>query len=334
MTLLRRTGLRFRSWLRAPALRGSHTWRVFACAATIWLLPCPSSAREPITIGVLVGDLANPFFQAIGAGVEERAASIWGRNATVAVVSSGYDLTRQIRQIDYFISHRYSILIINAADTVKIADAISRARRSGLIVVAIDARADGAQATVTSDNISAGKMACSYLARRLGGHGRIVIVNGPPLSAIIDRVTGCAAALAQFPGITVLSGTQNSGASLAGGLSSMTALMSQFSRIDAVFAINDPSAIGANMAASQAGRSDFFIVSVDGSPDALETMGAPESRLVATVAQDPRAMAARSVDLGSLLMNGKNVEGLSPLLPVHLITRSDLPSPWVRAQHR
>lgn len=52
----------------------------------------------------------------------------------------------------------------------------------------------------------------------------------------------------------------------------MTSLLIAHPKIDAVFAINDPTAIGADLAAKQAQRSEFFIMGVDGSPDGEEAL--------------------------------------------------------------
>jgi hypothetical protein len=43
-------------------------------------------------------------------------------------------------------------------------------------------------------------------------------------------------------------------------------------KIEAVFAINDPTAIGCDLAAKQAQRKDFFIVGVDGAPDVVPSL--------------------------------------------------------------
>ena len=55
------------------------------------------------------------------------------------------------------------------------------------------------------------------------------------------------------------------GGAREGGLEKMTALMTAHPDIQGVFTINEPSALGAEQAARQAGRDNFVIVSVDGS---------------------------------------------------------------------
>ncbi len=57
----------------------------------------------------------------------------------------------------------------------------------------------------------------------------------------------------------------------------MTDLLTTFPKIDAVFAINDLSGVGAELAANQAQRKDFFIVGVDGAPEAIKAIAAKDS---------------------------------------------------------
>ena len=290
------------------------------------LLASSASARELRSIGVLVGDLGNPFFYQIGKGVEVGAAKLVSKPVQVTVVSSGYDLDRQIKQIDGFIASGYDLLILNAVDTVKIADEVQRAQRAGIAVVAVDVEAQGADATVTSDNVDAGKIACGYLAKRLAGHGDILVINGSPVSAVMDRVKGCEAELRQFPQIRILSDDQNSGGSLAGGLAAMTALLTTYPHVDAVFAINDPAAMGADLAAREANRDEFFIVSVDGSPDGIRAMQQAQTRIVATVAQDPLVMAESAVTIGYRLLEGGAAPKGPVLLPVQIVTKENIAS--------
>ncbi|MDO9417810.1 ABC transporter substrate-binding protein [Pararhizobium sp.] len=302
-------------------------FRLLALACTVLfaaLLASTASARELKTIGVLVADLGNPFFEQVGRGVEGAARRLLGPSATVTVRSSGYDLDRQIKQIEQFIQEHTDLLIINAVDTERIGPAVRRARELGVVVVAIDVRASGAQATVTSDNIGAGIMACQYLAHRLGEKGDVLILNGPPVSSVIERVKGCRKALGAFPAIKVLPENKDCGGSLEGGLSCMTEILTKYARIDAIFAINDPTSIGANIAAARAGREEFFIVSIDGSPHGVEVLKEPDTRLAAMVRQDPRQMTETAVALGLELFRGQGVKNADVEIPVSLLTRENV----------
>src|SRR5690606_29145717 len=122
------------------------------------------------------------------------------------------------------------------------------------------------------------------------------------------------------PGIKVLSSDQDGKGSRDGGLAVMQALMVRFPKIDAVFGINDPSSIGASLAMRQVNRDDFFITSVDGSPDVEEAIKDPATKIHASASQDPYEMAVRAVRAGNDLLNGKQPEQVKTLLTPVLIT--------------
>jgi ribose transport system substrate-binding protein len=109
-----------------------------------------------------------------------------------------------------------------------------------------------------------------------------------------------------------------------GGLQMMTDLQTAYQHLDAVFAINDPTALGCDAAAKQVGRTDFFIVGVDGSPAAVAALRGRQGLFDATVAQDPYAMAQKAVEVGYAIMQGKKPEKNIILIPVRLITRDNV----------
>ncbi|NUT60031.1 ABC transporter substrate-binding protein [Herbaspirillum sp. C9C3] len=298
-----------------------------ACA-TVWLaaVTIPSQAADkPLkSVGVTLGDLANPFFVAIAKGAESGAHKI-NPAAKVTVVSSKYDLNTQVGQIENFIANKVDMIVLNAADSKGIGPAVKKAKKAGIVVVAVDVAAEGADVTVMSDNTMAGAESCKFIVDKLQGKGNVVIVNGPPVSAVMDRVTGCKAEFKKSPGIKILSDNQNAGGSRDGGMTTMSNLLAAHGKIDGVFAINDPTAIGAELAIRQAKRSDIkLITGVDGAPDAERALKDSKSLFAASPAQDPYGMAAESVAIGYQVMNGHTPEKAVKLLPVKLITRDNV----------
>jgi len=179
-------------------------------------------------------------------------------------------------------------------------------------------------ATVTSNNKQAGELDGKYVADRLGGKGQVVIVNGPPVSAVTDRVGGFVEVMKKYPEIKILSQDQNAWGSRDGGFRVMTDLLTAFPRLDAVFAINDPTAIGCDAAAKQAQRKDLFIVGVDGAPDVVSYLKNPNSLIAASAAENPYAIAGKAVEIGYDIMNGKKADESLTLIPVALITRENI----------
>lgn len=277
------------------------------------------------SVAVTVGDLGNPFFVLMGRGAESEARKIGGENVRTTIVSSGYDLNLQFNQLENFIAANTSLILLNAGDSEGIAPAVAKAKQAGIAVITVDTGAGGGvDATVTSNNLQAGQVSCQYIADRLKGRGNVVIINGSPVKSVVERVQGCEQILAKYPNIKVLSKDQNAEGSRDGGLRVMSDLLTSFKKIDAVFAINDPTGVGAELAARQAKRNEFFIVGVDGAPEAKEAIEDPSSVFVATAAQDPLGMTKKAVQVGNEILNGKKPQNPNILIPVKLITRENV----------
>jgi len=288
-------------------------------------LAAPVFAQKKLNaVAVTVGDLGNPFFVQIAHGAQDAAKKI-NPSVKFSAESSNYDVNNQTNQMDNFISSGVNLILLNAADSKGIAPAVMRAKAAGITVVAVDVAAEGGvDATVTSNNKQAGELDGKYVADRLKGKGQVVIVNGPPVSAVTDRVAGFLEVIKKYPDIKIVSQDQNAGGSRDGGLRVMTDLLTAFPKIDAVFAINDPTAIGCDLAAKQAQRKDFFIVGVDGAPDVVPSLKDKDSLIAASAAQDPYTMAGKAVDIGYDIMNGKKPAQELTLIPVDLITKDNV----------
>ena len=288
------------------------------------LASAPASAAELKSIGVTVGSLGNPFFVQVVKGAEAKAKQIAGGNVTVTAVSADYDLNKQSTQIDNFIASGVDLVLVNAADPVAIEPAMVRLKAAGIVAVAVDVEAKGAAATVTTNNIEAGQKACQYIVDKLNGTGEVAIMNGPPVSSVIDRVNGCKQTFAKAPGIKVVSDNQNGKGSREGGLEVMIGLLTANDDIDAVFTINDPQAIGADLAAKQLNFTDIIITSVDGAPDIEGALKQQGNLIQASAAQDPFAMAQKAVEVGYDILQGKQPAESKILIPAELITRDNV----------
>ncbi len=290
-----------------------------------------AAGKELKAVGLTVGDMANPFFVAMGKGTEEAAKKI-NPNVKVTALSTKYDLNTQVGQIENFIANKVDLILVNAVDKDAIAPVLKKAHDAGVVVVAVDVGATGADYTVMSDNVAAGANACEYIAKKLNGKGNVVIVNGPPVTSVIDRVVGCKQVFAKNPGIKVLSDNQDAKGSRDGGMSVMQDLLTANPKIDAVFAINDPTAIGAALAIKQAKRAGIFLTAVDGAPDAVVELKDPASLLEGSAAQNPYQMASDGVKIGYEIMNGKKPASNVTLLPVPLITKANIKdyAGWVK----
>jgi ribose transport system substrate-binding protein len=297
--------------------------RLLCGVAVTAMFVAPASAAELNKVGISVGLLGNPFFVATIKGIEDAAKKI-NPNVQVTSVSADYDLNKQSSQVDSFIAAGVDVIMLNAVDASAIAPAVKKAHDAGVLVAAFDVSAPGADITVMTNNIKAGELACQYLVDQTGGKGNYVIINGPASSSILDRVKGCKGVLEKHPDIKILSDDQNGEGSRDGGLKVFQSILTRFDKIDAVFAINDPTAIGAELAAKQLGRSEFIITAVDGAPDIEAVLKTGTSLIKASASQDPYTMAGQSLDLAAKLLAGEKPAETTILLDPVLITKDNL----------
>jgi ribose transport system substrate-binding protein len=292
-------------------------------AALAALAIAPASAKDLNKVGISVGLLGNPFFVATIKGIEDAAKKI-NPKVEVTSVSADYDLNKQVSQIDSFIAAGVDVIMLNAVDAKAIAPAVKKAQAAGIVVAAFDVSAPGADVTVMTNNVKAGEEACQYLVDHTGGKGNYVILNGPASSSILERVKGCKNVLSQHSDIKILSDDQNAEGSRDGGLKVFQSLLTRFDKIDAVFAINDPTGIGAQLAAKQLNRSEFIITAVDGAPDIEKEFASGTSMIKASASQDPYVMAGQSLTMAADVLAGKKPAEPTVLLDPKLITAENL----------
>ncbi|MCL6601422.1 MAG: ABC transporter substrate-binding protein [Paenibacillus sp.] len=282
----------------------------------------PAKTEKKLKIGLTVPSLSNPFFVAMSKGAEEVATKY---NAEVITVSADQDLAKQTAQIEDFITKKVDLILLSPFDSKGIAAAVQQAKTAGIPVICVDGSAEGGiDSVVMSDNVMAGTLAAQYLADRLGGKGNIVVIDGPPVSAVTDRIKGFEEGIKAFPDIKVIA-KQNGEGNREKALSVMENILQANKNIDAVFAINDPEGVGVKIAAEQAGRGEeFFIVGVDGAPEAVEALKEKKA-FAATSAQFPNEMVLKAVEIGLKILDGEKVEQ-QILIPVELVTQDNVDS--------
>ncbi len=298
---------------------------IIALAAIAAALSAPlahAQNRQIKSVGITLGSLGNPFFVTLAKGAEAKAKQL-NPAAKVTALSADYDLNKQFSQIDGFIASGVDLILVNAVDAKAIEPAINKAKKAGIAVIGVDVAANGADAAVQTNNVQAGEIACQYIVEKLGGKGNVIIQNGPQVSAVIDRVNGCKSVFKKNPDIKVLSDDQDAKGSREGGLNVMQNHLTRFPKVDAVFAINDPQAIGADLAARQLNRKNIVITSVDGAPD-IEAALKADNQIQASASQDPYMIAQKAVEIGQDVLNGKKPAQTMVLLPSVLLTRTTI----------
>lgn len=283
-----------------------------------------SGGGGDMKMGVTVSNSTNPFFV-----MESRTAEEAGKEAGFEVLSqeAGEDVQTQSDQIDQFITSQVSFIVIDPVDSDGVGPAVKRAVQAGIPVVGIDSVTKNANVSVTTNNVQAGEISCTSLAEQLGGKGKVAILDGTPISAVSDRVVGCKKVLEGYPDIEIVA-EQRGDNSRDKALPVATDILTANPDIDAIFAINDPTAAGVELAAKQKGMT-IIITSVDGAQSAVDSI-LGGGMITATAAQDPAALARKGVELGAQLAKGEKVKEELIELPTELVDAETAKSykPW------
>ncbi|MGD1223867.1 MULTISPECIES: substrate-binding domain-containing protein [Streptomyces] len=279
-----------------------------------------SSSSTTQKVGLSLSTLNNPFFVQIKAGAQQEAKKL---GADLTVTDAQNDASQQANQLQNFTSSGIGSIIVNPVDSDAAGPAVRSANKADIPVVGVDRgvnKADTA-ALVASDNVEGGKLGAQALAEKLGGKGKIVILQGlAGTSASRERGAGFAEGLKAYPGIQVVA-RQPADFDRTKGLDVMTNLLQAHPDIQGVFAENDEMALGAIKAlGSKAGRS-VSVIGFDGTPDGLKAVQA--GTLYASVAQQPKELGRIAVENALKAAEGKKVEE-TVKVPVKVVTKENV----------
>ncbi|MGB4008441.1 MAG: D-ribose ABC transporter substrate-binding protein, partial [Bacillota bacterium] len=283
-------------------MRSNRILSVFLCVLMIGSMFASMASAAAPKIGLAISTLNNPFFVDLRDGALEEAKKA-GLGITVADAQN--DPNRQLSQVENFIQQGVNIILVNPCDSAAIVSAIKAANRAKIPVITVDRGADGGEVIchIASDNVQGGQMAGEYLAKLIGYKGKVVEIQGiPGASAARDRGKGFNEVMKKYPNIKIVA-RQEAGFDRAKGMTVMENILQAQPDIDGVFCHNDEMALGALRAIEAAGRlSAIKIVGFDATDDAIKAV--KDGKLVATVAQKPRAMGSMAVTVAKRVLDG------------------------------
>jgi LacI family transcriptional regulator len=147
------------------------------------------------TIGLVVLDVANPFFTDVARGVEDEASM---SGLSVILCNSDEQLPKETRYLELLEEHRVQGILITPVAGAD--ERLARLQRRGTPVILVDSRSpSGRQCSVAVDDVLGGDVALSHLLD--GGHERIAFVGGPlTLRQVADRLEGATRAVQRAGG--------------------------------------------------------------------------------------------------------------------------------------
>ena len=302
-----------------------------AAASMLVLSACSSSdsSSDKVAVSLITKDQSNPFFVAMIKGATEKAETL-GVELTVTSGVDESDYAGQIAAIENAISAKHAGILIVPVST-EVNAAITKAREAGLYVIALDTAPDPADIvdiTFATDNREAGLLIGQWTAAKLAGKKATIalldIFDDRIVSVDYMRDNGFLAGMGidvadpnkmgdepkkgkysfgEVTGDYEIVGNVATGANEDGGRTGLEQLLAKNKKINVVYTINEPTAIGACAAAAAAGVKIDVMVSVDGGGAGI---GAVKSGCInATSQQYPLLMADLGVQaIHDLVKNG------------------------------
>jgi len=268
--------------------------------------------KQSYLIGIVVPDLMHSYFAEICRGVEAHARPAGYQNL---ICSTDEEPRKEMDEIEALLS-RTDGLIVASTLSANEAKFYKRLISDGAKIVLIDRLLEGLRCSaVTTDDVQVGTLATRHLIEL--GHRKIGHLRGPDVSTAVKRLQGYREAVSKAKLKAVV---HDCGFTETDGYAAMQKWIAAGDLPSAIFAANDPAAIGAMAAANEAGLKV---------PDDIAFVGAGSIHYgdmlrvpLTTVSWSKAEMGQAAATVLLELINGKKKRRTITIAPELIVRRS------------
>jgi len=243
-----------------------------------------------------------------------------------------YDPSLQIPVLSSVLTAHPNFLLVCPVDLHALIQPIRQFDQAGIPVMTLDSDVSDTSVragNITSNNYLGGKEAADFLARALGGHGEVAVLNEQPGVSTTDlRQSGFIAEIKKYPGITYVGvGRDNDDPTVAARAGS--ALLTRYPHLAGFFGTDDGNGSGAIAAVKGAGLAgQVKIVAYDAEPDEVQAL--ESGQVTALVVQKPYLEGELAVKDAVEYLNGNHNAIPSQIMQTAIIaTKANISSPQV-----
>jgi ribose transport system substrate-binding protein len=285
---------------------------ILAGLAVLMVSAC-SKSENPVgakTIGVTLLTRGHVFYKDLEEGL---IAAAKPHGYKLSIVAGEWDLGRQISQIEDFVTRRVDAIVVCPVDSRGIGKGIKTANAAGIPVFTADIAALEGEVIshIASDNVAGGRLAGEYLARLLNGKGKVAIINQPVVTSTLDRVQGFREIVSNYPEIEIVADVNGDGVRDR-AMQAAADVLQAHPDLDAIFGINDDSALGALDAVEDFNRANIVIVGYDATPPACDAI-LHDRALKADVIQYPRKIGEQTIEMIVRFFSGEQPPAVMPV---------------------
>lgn len=262
---------------------------------------------EGISIGSILKNQANEFWLMLGDGMTTLAEQ-YGATIDIQATRTETDTAGQLSIAETMIQNEYMALVLSPLTNDCLDSAVATAKAAGIPIVNANCEyiAD-CDVFVGGLQIEIGIKAADYIAEKLGGEGKVAIIEGVAGTfTSIQRVNGFNQQMAEmYPNIEIVASVP-ADYETEKGLNVATDILTANPDLDAFYCCNDNMALGAVEALRARNLiGQIIVLGVDGTGDAYKSIKAGE--LTATVDQFPFESGAAAVDVALRLLAGQEL---------------------------
>jgi ribose transport system substrate-binding protein len=162
---------------------------------------------------------------------------------------------KQIEALGVMGTKKIDALVILATESAPVTPAAKKLKEQGVFIVNVDRGFTEPIADIflAGDNKEFGRKSAEFVAKRLNGKGKILVLEGIPCTVNTDRVEAAKAVFAKYPDIKILD-SQPGMWNQEKAFEVMQGLLAKHKEFDAIWAQDDDMALGVEKALKAAGR--------------------------------------------------------------------------------
>ncbi len=279
-----------RSLLRVLALALCSVAAVSAAAV--------SAAEKTYTIAVIPKGTTHEFWKSIHAGAVKAEQELAAKGTKVKLFWKGPlredDRDQQIQVVENFASRKVDGIVLAPLDSRALVAPVGSALQAGVPTVVIDSdlESDKQVSFVATDNFKGGQMAGEFLAKQLGGKGKVVLLRYQVGSASTEaREAGFLDAVKKVPGLKLISSDQHAGATREMAYQASQNLLNRYGKdVDGIFCPNETATIAMTKALRDIGRAGGKVKLVGFDSGTQSVLDLKNGDVQALVVQDPLKM--------------------------------------------
>ncbi|TVT03417.1 substrate-binding domain-containing protein [Amycolatopsis bartoniae] len=285
-------------------------------------------------VGLVTKTNTNPYFVELR-NAASAAAQAQGADFVALAGQFDGDNDGQVRAIENLMQQGATTILITPNSSTGVLDAIDRARKAGILVIALDTATDPAtavDATYATDNVAAGREQGQYVKAALGGTApKLLMIDGTAGSTVDTyRHNGFLEGIGLKDGDPAIVGREPANGDQSIAQQKVENLLQRSTDINAVYTMNEPTARGAFAALQARGLTTQVVMgSIDGGCQGVENVR--DGQYAATVMQFPRKMAEEGVTAAvEYAKTGKKPSGF---IDTGSVVITDKPMPGVPSQN-